>query len=381
MSGSQNSDSGVSRKLLYQVLELSKLGLDIELVLLSIGDFRYPSYGFLKMYQLDDVSMGDFLGMIKRSCKIRKIFSETIDSLGSDDILYYRYSTSFPLCYPLNYFLHFRACKVVTEHQTKELDEFRLLGSTFKYWSDYFLGKLLRKQSDAIIGVTDEITQYEISRSGDPKKPHITIGNGFSVQSVPSRQAPLYSGDDDLHLLCVANVSRWHGLDRLLQGLAIYYGIPKIVLHIAGDGAELPHLQKLANDLGIGDRIVFHGFITSKDLDVLFDKCHIAVGSIGIHRIGLKEASILKAREYCARGIPFIYGIDDPDFPADFPYILHLPADESPIDIKQVLAFVEEVCADPSHPEKMRRYAEGHLDWSVKMKKLKGFLETLVGVG
>jgi hypothetical protein len=95
----------------------------------------------------------------------------------------------------------------------------------------------------------------------------------------------------------------------------------------------------------------------------------------------LKEASILKAREYCARGTPFIYGIADPDFPPDFPYILHVPADESPIDIEQVLAFAKEVCADPDHPQKMRRYAEEHLDWSVKMKKLKDFLEALVGVG
>jgi hypothetical protein len=87
----------------------------------------------------------------------------------------------------------------------------------------------------------------------------------------------------------------------------------------------------------------------------------------------------LKGREYCARGVPYIIACDDPDFPADFPYILHLPADESPINIDQVLAFAQEVCADPDHPQKMRRYAEEHLDWSVKMKTLKGFLEALVG--
>jgi hypothetical protein len=81
----------------------------------------------------------------------------------------------------------------VTEHQTKELDEFKLSTyNTLTYWSEYLFGKLLRKQSDAIIGVTDEITQYEIARAGDPEKPHLTIGNGFAVQSVPVRQAPHY---------------------------------------------------------------------------------------------------------------------------------------------------------------------------------------------
>jgi len=377
MFGGQNSTDGVSKKLVSQVSELNRQGVDIGLVLVSIGDVHYPSYDFLTTYRVDIVSMGDFFGRIKRARKISKIFGETIDSLGPDDILYYRYSGAFPLYYPNKYLRGFRTCRIVTEHQTKELDEFKLNNDALAYWSERLCGKLLRKQSDAIIGVTDEITQYEITRAGDLKKPHLTIGNGFAVQSVPLRQAPHYNSD--FHLLCVANVSRWHGLDRLIRGISTHNGMPKVILHIAGDGTELSYLQKLAGDLGISDRVVFHGFTTGKALDDLFDQCHVAVGSLGIHRIGLKEASILKAREYCARGIPFIYGIADPDFPADFPYILHLPADESPINIDQVLAFAQEVCADPDHPQKMRRYAEEHLDWSVKMKKLKDFLEALVG--
>lgn len=378
MFGGQDSNGGVTKKIFSQVSELSRLRQDIELVLVSVGDVHYPSCDFLTTYRVDNVPMGDFLGRIKRAREISKIFGEVIDSLSPNDVLYYRYTSAFPLYYPKNYFKLFRTCKIVTEHQTKELDERKLTDSTLGYWSDYLFGKLLRKQSDAIVGVTDEITQYEIARAGEPEKPHLTIGNGFAVQSVPVREAPHYT-DNDLHLLCVANVNRWHGLDRLLRGLAAYDGTPKVILHIAGDGPELPHLQQLTEELGIGDRVIFHGFTTGKALDDLFDQCHVAVGSLGIHRKGLTQTSELKGREYCARGIPYIIACDDPDFPADFPYILHLPADESPIDIGQILAFAQEVCADPDHPQKMRRYAEEHLDWSVKMKKLKDFLETLVG--
>jgi hypothetical protein len=45
--------------------------------------------------------------------------------------------------------------------------------------------------------------------------------------------------------------------------------------------------------LGISDRVVFHGFTTGKALDALFDRCHIAVGSLGIHRKGLTQTSEL----------------------------------------------------------------------------------------
>lgn len=377
--GSRDPNTGAAKKMFSQVSELNRLGLDTELVWVSMEDFHFPYYDFLTLHRVDRVLIGDYLGRIKRARKISKIFGEVIDSLESDDILYCRYN-SLPLYYPHQYFRRLRSCKIVTEHQTKELDESKLVGNTLAFWSDYIFGKLLRKQSDAIVGVTNEITHHEIARAGDSEKHHTTIGNGFVVRSAPLRRAPQYN--NDLSLLCVASmINHWHGFDRLLQGLAAYNGMPRVVIHVVGGEPGLPHLQKLASDLGITDRVIFHGFLTGEFFDALFDQCHIAVGSLGIHRKGLTQTSELKAREYCARGIPYIIACADPDFPTDFPYILRLPADESPIDIEQVLAFAEEVCADPDHPQKMRRYAEEHLDWSVKMAKLKEFLEALVGEG
>jgi glycosyltransferase involved in cell wall biosynthesis len=265
----------------------------------------------------------------------------------------------------------------VTEHQTIESVELKLNRNNLAVFFDRIFGKSIRKQSDVIIGVTDEITQYEITRTGNLEKPHLTIGNGFDAKSVPLKKTRSFD-NNELHLLCVAKVGRWHGLDRILKGLAIYSGTPRVILHIAGNGSELSYLKKLANDLSITNQVVFHGFLTGNALNDLFDQCHIAVGSLGIHRIGLKEASTLKAREYCARGIPFIYGIPDLDFPEEFPFILHFPADDSPIDVEKVLAFAITISRDSDHPQKMRCYAEEHLDWSVKMKKLKDFLDTLV---
>ena len=270
-----------------------------------------------------------------------------------------------------------RQCKIVFECNSIEIAEEKDSRSYFLYYKELLIGEEFRKHCDAIIGVTEEITQYQLKRSGDPKKPNITIGNGYDVSSVPERHFPLFFGDE-FHILCVANISRWHGLDRLIRGLATYSGPIKITLHIAGDGAELSTIQKLTNKLNIADSVIFHGFKIGKDLDDLFNTCHIAVGSLGIHRIGLTEASILKAREYCARGIPYIIGCIDPDFPDDFPWVLRMPADESPLNIEKIIEFAHRVCTDPAHSQKMRAYAEEHLDWSVKMKRLKVFLETLI---
>ena len=40
-------------------------------------------------------------------------------------------------------------------------------------------------------------------------------------------------------------------------------------------------------------------------------KCHICLGSFGIHKYGLKQSSPLKVREYLAYGFPVIIGYFD----------------------------------------------------------------------
>jgi glycosyltransferase involved in cell wall biosynthesis len=298
-----------------------------------------------------------------------------LSQLTNQDIVYLR--NPYPFFEVSRIMRKSRGCKIVIEYQTIEPLEFRL---NRKYWYlflDFLFGNSIRHYSDAIVGVTNEITQYQLKRCEYHDKPHITVGNGIDVASVPLKH---YTSQTvhNLHLLFVANVSRWHGIDRLALGLANYDGPINITLHIAGKGAELPNLNRLIKDCKISEKIIFHGFTAGAALDNLFNTCHIAVGSLGIHRIGLTESSTLKVREYCARGIPWIIACKDPDFPDDFPYIHRIPADESPVRIEEVIEFAKRVYADPDHPQKMREYAVEHLDWSVKMKKLKAFLESLV---
>jgi hypothetical protein len=43
----------------------------------------------------------------------------------------------------------------------------------------------------------------------------------------------------------------------------------------------------------------------------------------------------------------------------------------------KVVEFAQKVLSDPNHPQKMRKYAEEHLDYEVKMKKL---LQNLIDI-
>jgi len=370
-----NLNSSVSKKIFFQVEHLNKQLIDSKIYSICTNKYNYEVNGneLIETYYIQEPS--GIFGKYLREHRFNTLFQEMIKKLSENDILYLR--NTYPSIY-LHYILKKpRACKIVIEYQTIEPLEYQLKR---KYWYlpiDFLFGNSIRKYTDAIIGVTDEITDYQVSRSGNSNKPHITIGNGYDVASTPIRQSPSFDGKE-LHLLCVAHIARWHGIDRLLQGIASYQGTIQIVLHIAGDGTERPRLQELTSKLGIEDRVIYHGFIFGQELDTLFDTCHIGVGSLGIHRKGLQQTSELKAREYCSRGIPYITGVSDPDFPVAFPYILKVPPDETLIDIQQVVKFARRVLSDSDHPQNMHRYAERHLDWSVKMKKLKEFLEALV---
>ena len=300
---------------------------------------------------------------------------DVISRMNADEILYLRFSYPF---FSWWYYLHKkRNCRIVFEHESFENQEYIKRGNYLYPLFDYIFGGSIRSHCDGIVGVTEEITDYQVKRSGDPQKPHLTLGNGIDVNAVPVKASFSFS-DSQVHLLCVANVMKWHGIDRLIRGMKEFKGPEKIYLHVVGMGEELPAIKRMVENFAMNDAVRFYGPLHGKDLDDVFNRCDIAVGSLGIHRIGLHEAATLKAREYCARGIPFIYGISDVDFPSDFPYILPIPADETPVNMAEVIRFARRVYSDQSFPGKMREYAKESLDWSFKTMKLKKFLESLV---
>jgi hypothetical protein len=291
--------------------------------------------------------------------------------------LYLRYPRSDPL---FLYFLHKVRSKCP---KLLILSEF----PTFPYDKEYFLPFSLK---DAIIFLLDKLTRQYLSRfidraiSVNYEKPIfgipiISIDNGILVADYTTIIYSLDVSPPALNLIGVANVNTWHGYDRVLHGLGHYYvqnhhPERSVVFHIVG--AREPYLKELlalVTQLKITDYVVFHNPCQGKVLETIFVGCQLAVGVLGGHRKGLEVMSPLKNREYCARGIPFVFGHEDPDFPPDFPYALHLPSNEDPIDIQALINFIEKmgkINQNLNISEEMRTYATDHLDWSVKMKKV-----------
>ena len=81
-------------------------------------------------------------------------------------------------------------------------------------------------------------------------------------------------------LVFAGRLSHEKGVDVLLRAVA---PVPEARLDIAGDGPERPALEALASELGLGDRVVFHGRVDSDEVR---------------KRLELAAAAVLPARWY-----------------------------------------------------------------------------------
>ena len=203
----------------------------------------------------------------------------------------------------------------------------------------------------------------------------IRISNGVDFDSIPLHQLSAVSRQpSELHLIGVAEVHDWHGFDRVMTGIGEYYRQkqitnsyqPEVFFHVVG-GVHPNRMSNvfapIINQYSLQDKIVFHGQLFGDALTQVFNQCQFAIGSLGRHRSGITVIKTLKNREYATRGIPFIYSEQDSDFDHQ-PYVLKAPADESPIDIQQIIDFVDHF---QMKPEEIRKTVE-HLSWKIQMQ-------------
>lgn len=198
----------------------------------------------------------------------------------------------------------------------------------------------------------------------------VEIGNGIDVAAIAPRPAAPAWPAPVLRVIGVASVATWHGYDRLLRAVKECTDRTDrafdIHVTIVGDGPSSAPLRELSSALGLGERVVFAGTVTGAGLHDLYSTSHLAVSSLGLHRIGLATASVLKAREYCAVGIPFMASGTDPDFAAGVPFRFAVSGSEGTADVIAAFdTFAQQ--RQPVSPAAIRQYAVDHLDWRHKL--------------
>ena len=362
--------SGISKKIRYQVKGLKENGHDVRLCYYDF-DERGHRCRFVDGEIIKDYGKGKWAGF-----RQRMDYGCIFDYCLREKIVFV-YARCFMNANPwlVRFFKQLKCAgiKAVTEIPTYPYDQEFTGSSDWNMKLDLWLDKHYRcklyRQQDAVVTFSDAEEIFG--------KRTIRISNGVDFDSIPLYQPSTISHQSsELHLIGVAEVHFWHGFDRLVAGIGEYYkqgGKREVFFHIVGgvhpdymhDLPQAPGFQTLIDKYNIPDRIIFHGTLFGSELDEVFNQCQFAIGSLGRHRSGITVIKTLKNREYATRGIPFIYSEQDSDFDQQ-PYVLKAPADESPIDIQQIIDFIDHFS---KKPEEIRKTVE-HLTWKIQMQKV-----------
>lgn len=276
------------------------------------------------------------------------------------DVVYMRYMPTFSAAVTTLRQLKSGGGKLILEYPTypKEQENSR-----------FFLRRQVFRYTDRVLGrihpMVDLYTLIGAPCDGTlDGQPAMNIVNGVDVDAYPEHQPN--SGDPTVRLLALASMSGWHGYDRILHSLAQYRGDTEVRIDFAGgDGdGSLATWTALAKELGLEDRVTFHGPLYGDALNQLIARCDAGVGSLGMYRFGLAQGMTLKLREYMARGLPFLSAVEDPALPDDPAFALQVPNNDTPIDMEQVVAFVLNAKLDADVSRRMRTHARETMSWT-----------------
>ena len=360
-----SDESGISKKIHYQVKGLQQNGHEVHLCY-----YDFDSRGHRCRYVNDKV-IADYgtgvLAALRSRTQLDCIYDYCIEN-GIDVVYARSFMNASPVLVRLFGKLKRAGVKSVTEIPTYPYDsEFK--GYPMKYKIPLYIDMMFRRQlarkMAAIVTFSSEKTIFG--------QRTICISNGIDLDSIPLHN-PVRK--NDIHLMAVAEIHYWHGFDRLVAGLGEYYkNNPigrKVYFHIVGwedDRGTTSNgyltVKEMARKYGIEQYVINHGKLFGKQLDEVFNQCVFAIGSLGRHRSGITYIKTLKNREYAARGISFIYSEMDSDF-ENMPYIIKAPADESPINVNEIINYIDNQNINPAD---IRKTVE-HLSWKYQMKKV-----------
>ncbi len=349
-------NNGISKKISYQVDALKKCGMVVHMCYMDEKD--------TKKRIIDGKVIADYGNGILSKILKRTDFSAISNYVKENqiDLVYIRSNHNANL-FTINMIKNMKAygAKVVMEIPTYPYDnEYKAQGISRQIFQDKIFRNQLAKHLDAIVTFSDYDKIFG--------QRTIKISNGIDFDSVKMKNTT-NDTSKELNLIGVAEIHEWHGFDRVVKGLAEYYSKPQeylVKFHVVGYffSTEIENeFKRIISDNYMENYVILYGKKHGAELDNLFDKCDFGIGSLGRHRVGIDKIKTLKNREYAARGIPFVYSETDSDFEQK-PYVLKVPADETPVDIYSIISFYRNLSMSPAEI----RESIKELSWEEQMK-------------
>ena len=360
-----STDLGVAKKIESQIAALEKCRIKMDYLTRENSSINYR-------YLLNGIEIKNTNFSRKFLKKIYYYFfypkkNELLKKIkeGKYDFIYIR---AYVLTYGgMNFLKNLKKinAKIIWEIPTYPYDqECRTLEArTLNKLEKIFFRKKLKKYISKIVTYSDDNEIFNIKT--------IRISNGIDIEKISIINKMKDAHENEINFITVARISFWHGIDRFILSMAEYYkNNPKEIIkfHVVGDGQKdvVENLKRLVRDNNLEKYVIFYGYKSGKDLDEIFKKMDIGVGSLASFRQGLDTGSSLKNREYCARGLPIVNGSIDLQLNKEN-FMYRVENINSIIDLKKIIYWYKNL---EITSVQIREYAEKNLTWDIQMKKV-----------
>lgn len=357
-----NSDKndGVVKKILNQVKTFNNSGFKV--------DYYFAGRQCLYVHSEKDVLLGE-----SKRIKSIDFCKYMIKYMKSEqyDCVYVRHTGRIdPWLLRVLSLLHNSGAVILYEFPTFPYEQLRFtIMGKMDQAIDYIFRRYLRRYVDRTITMSGHDKIFNI--------PNINILNGICVDDI--KPVSCLEDNGTIDLLAVASFYSYHGYDRIISSLSRYYrqgGDKEILLHMVGEGPASEEFRQCAKKNNVEDKVIFYGFKTGDELDEIYEKADIALGSLALYRINIDISSNLKIREYLAKGLPIISGCNEDAFDCkdEYKFFLQVPNDSSEIDMKTIIDFYNSVYEDKltraQIREEIRKYAKEKVDMVNTMRPI-----------
>lgn len=179
-------------------------------------------------------------------------------------------------------------------------DERRRFGGLGLPWLARWAEGVVWRRADVVLPVTRVLGGHVAAR-GVPWSRIEVVPNGINedhfatAPSAREAKAALGWAEDELVLGFTGFVRDWHGVDRVVRWMASPAAPAKARLLVVGDGPARSDLERLAEELALGDRVRFTGVVPRERVPE-----HVAAFDIALQPAVVPYASPLKLFEYLA---------------------------------------------------------------------------------
>ena len=281
------------------------------------------------------------------------------------------YPNAFEMCYLRFHFFDRRFYKMLKIMKKKSRIVVEAHGYPYREWGvslpvfflnlrDVFYEPFCRKYIDLVAAISNYENIW--------KRKTLFIDNSVDIESIKIHER--HPEENVLNLISVAIEQGYHGYEKIIKGLAYYYksgGSRQIYIYMAGE--YLSKTKELVKELALENFVFFTGKLYGKELDNLYDKCDVAIGTFS-KRANCEYGSSIKTKEFFAKGIPFINGWKEYSFDDSCPYVKRFDLKDEYIDFNQIVVFYDKVKRDENLKNNMRRFAEEHFTWEKQFEKI-----------